>query len=119
MCWPDRPHPRRRALSWFLDRSGRWPILGFVLDPEVVEHDGGITASPQPDAGAGTRQAVTLGEDADAAEVHANLAAFLKHLQGVPRVRIELEVVLALDPDAIAVDDAVHRKLLLCEIELR
>ena len=37
----------------------------------------------------------------------------------MPGIGIELEIVLALEPDAIAVDDAVDRELLLREVELR
>ena len=94
-------------------------VFGFILDAEVVEHHRRVAAGPDSDAGAGARQAVALAEHADAAEIHANLSALLENLQRVPRVGIELEVVLALEPDAIAVDDAVHRELLLREIELR
>ena len=37
----------------FLIAAGAvWRILGFVFDAEVVEHDGGVAAGPEPDAGA-------------------------------------------------------------------
>ena len=103
----------------FVDAGAAVGVFGFVLDAEVVEHHRGIAAGPQPDARARARQAVALAEHADAAEIDANLSALLENLQRVPGIGIELQIVLALEPDAIAVDDAVHRELLLREIELR
>ena len=71
--------------------------IGLILDDEHSHGFGGVAApvgvlsvsssmrkssnmtvesprGPQPDAGAGARQAIALAEDADAAEVHADLA---------------------------------------------
>ena len=79
--------------------AGLRGVLGFVFDAEVVEHaPSSRRRSRCPTLGALPRgMRSRSAEHADAPEIHTDLSALLKNFQRVPRIRIELETVLALE----------------------
>ena len=88
------------------------PFLLDRLDAQVVERGGRRAAGPESDLTSGSQPAIAAAENADSAEREPDRVASVLDPEAVPRPRVELEIVLALEPDTVAVDDPVQGNLL-------
>ena len=79
----------------------------------------GIARAPQADPAAFVEGAVSRPEHPDAAEIDADVLVLLHDAERVPRGRVELEVVLAVDAGAVAGRHAIERDVLAIEIQPR